>query len=47
MKFVILGDAFFNRYYTVFDLEQSSVSIAKNRENITLNDLFTLKNKYT
>lgn len=36
---IFLGDAFFNRFYTFFDLENQKVGIAKNRENITIADI--------
>jgi hypothetical protein len=28
---IFLGDAFFNRFYTFFDLEEKKIGIAKNR----------------
>lgn len=36
---IFLGDGFFNRFYTFFDLENSKVGIATNRENITMSDI--------
>ena len=36
---IFLGDAFFNRFYTFFDLENQKVGIAKNRENITIAEI--------
>jgi hypothetical protein len=38
---IFLGDAFFFRFYTYFDLEAQKVGIAKNRENITLTEILT------
>ena len=40
---VVLGDAFFNRYYTVFDLDQRTVAIAPNKEQITIQDICAIK----
>jgi hypothetical protein len=38
---IFLGDGFFFRFYTYFDLEAQKVGIAKNRENITLTEILT------
>jgi hypothetical protein len=40
---LFLGDGFFNRYYTYFDLQNKNVGIAKNNEQISLEQL--VKNK--
>ena len=44
---IFLGDGFFNRFYTYFDLENEKVGIAKNRENITLADIIKQNGEYT
>lgn len=36
MSELFLGDGFFNRYYTFFDLEKKKVGIAKNKEVIKM-----------
>lgn len=36
MSELFLGDGFFNRYYTYFDLDQKQIGIAKNKEIIKL-----------
>lgn len=41
-EMIFLGDGFFNRFYTYFDLEQDKVGIAKNLENITMDDILSL-----
>jgi hypothetical protein len=41
---IFLGDAFFNRFYTYFDLQGQKVGIAKNRENITMSEI--ISNQY-
>jgi hypothetical protein len=33
---LFLGDGFFNRYYTYFNLEKTQLGIAKNKEVITV-----------
>ena len=38
---MILGAAFFNRFYAFFDLDQYLVGIAANKENITMNDILS------
>ena len=36
---IILGDGFFRRYYTFFDLDKHEIGIAKNRENLTVKEI--------
>ena len=36
---IILGDGFFRRYYTFFDLENKEVGIAQNKEVLTVEDI--------
>ena len=46
-KEVVLGDSFLHRYYTLFSLDDGNVGIAKNRENIQMEQLFNVKDKET
>ena len=39
---IILGDGFFNRFYMYVDLDSDQIGLAKNRENITLQDVLEL-----
>ncbi len=41
-----MGDGFFNRYYTFFDIGRNVVGIAKNKENLTLDNIINHKIKY-
>ena len=41
----MLGDSFMQRYYTLFNLDERNVGIAKNRENIKMEHLLNLKDK--
>jgi hypothetical protein len=36
---LFLGDAFFLRYYAVFDLEKRRIGLAKNNDKTTLDDV--------
>lgn len=36
---VILGDAFFSKYFAYFDLEDYQIGLARNKEVITLEDV--------
>jgi len=52
MTELFLGDGFFNRFYTYFNLEKKEIGIAKNNENITVeriikNDLDADKSDWT
>jgi len=37
---VIIGDSFFNRYYSYFDLEAKEVGFAKNNENLSYKNMY-------
>lgn len=37
---VLIGDGFFNRYYTYFNLEKREVGIAKNKEKLTYKNMY-------
>lgn len=39
---LFLGDGFFNRFYTYFDLDQNVVGLALNRENLTMDKIYSL-----
>lgn len=39
MKELFLGDGFFNRYYTYFNIEDKKIGIAKNKEVIPIKRL--------
>lgn len=43
MSELFLGDGFFNRYYTYFNLEKREVGIAKNNEVITIEKIIQNK----
>ena len=36
---IILGDGFFRRYYTFFNLGKREIGIAKNREDLTVEQI--------
>ena len=37
---LFLGDGFFNRYYTYFDLEYKEIGVAKNKEVLSYKNTF-------
>jgi hypothetical protein len=43
MSELFLGDGFFNRYYTYFNLEDKQVGIAKNKETISIEKIIQNK----
>jgi hypothetical protein len=43
MTELFLGDGFFNRYYTYFNLEDKQVGIAKNKEAIAIEKIIQNK----
>ena len=43
---LFLGDGFFNRFYTYFNLDNNTVSIAPNKEEITVDKIFKLKSEW-
>ena len=43
MSELFLGDGFFNRYYTYFNLEYKQVGIAKNKETISIEKIIQNK----
>ena len=37
---IFLGDGFFNRYYTYFDISNRQVGFAKNREDLSYKNMY-------
>lgn len=40
---VLIGDGFFNRFYTYFDLVSKEVGFAKNREVLSYKNMYKAK----
>ena len=43
---VLIGDGFFNRYYTYFDIQGKEIGLAKNKENLSYKNMFKPANEF-
>lgn len=37
---LFIGDGFFNRFYTYFDIDNNQIGIAKNKENLSYKNMY-------